>query len=36
MGEGGQSYKLPFIRQTSSGDIMYNMVTIVGNTVLYI
>lgn len=36
MDEGDQSYKLPIVRQTSSGDIMYNMVTIVSNTVLYI
>lgn len=28
--------KLPVIRQVSSGDVMYRMVALVNNTVLYI
>ena len=38
-GENGEmlvkEYKLPFIRQVSSGDLMYSMVTIINNTALY-
>lgn len=29
-------YKLSAIREVSSGDLMYGMVTIINNTVLYI
>lgn len=30
-----QGFKLPIERRICSGDVMYNMVTIVGNIVLY-
>ena len=30
-----RGYKLPVIRGISSGDLMYNMVTVVDNTVLH-
>lgn len=36
MNEGVKIYKLPVIRLINSMDIMYRMVTIVNNTVIYI
>ena len=33
--EGLKKYKLSVIRRISSGDLMYSMVTIVNDTVLY-
>ena len=35
-GHASQGHKLPVTRRLSSGDIMYNMVTIINDTVLYL
>ena len=35
-GEGDQKVQISFLRWMSSGELMYRMVTIVHNTVLYI
>ena len=34
--KGVERYKLQIIKKVSPGDVMYSMVTIVNNTVLYI
>ena len=36
LNEGGQRYKFPVIRQISSGEIMYNMITIASTAIWYI
>lgn len=36
LGEGDQRYKVLVIRKMTSGAIMYNMMTTINNTVLYI
>ena len=34
--EGVKRYKVPVMRQISSGDVMYSMVTVVNNTLVYL
>lgn len=36
MGESGQKYKLPVIKEISHGDVTYCMMTIITNAVLHI